>query len=81
MRSMSSAQRQVELILLGNIIVTTRNINGSETVYFVIQDHLLYLFVKCSGGLTTGPLGPGPQAPELQGAPKFPNFFFLGHNH
>ena len=46
MRSMSSAQRQVELILLGNIIVTTRNINGSEIVYFVIQDHLLYLFVK-----------------------------------
>ena len=30
-----------------------------------------------SGGLTTGPLGPGPQAPELQGAPKFPtNIFF-----
>ena len=24
-----------------------------------------------SGGSTAGPLGPGPQAPELQGAPKF----------
>ena len=30
-----------------------------------------------SGVLTTGPLGPGPQAPELQGAPKFStNIFF-----
>ena len=28
-------------------------------------------YLPASGGLTTGPLGPGPQAPELQGAPKF----------
>ena len=35
-------------------------------------DHTIF-----SGGLTTGPLGPGPQAPELQGAPKFStNHFF-----
>ena len=27
--------------------------------------------VRPSGGSTTGPLGPGPQAPELQGPPKF----------
>ena len=34
-----------------------------------------------SGGSTTGPLGPGPQAPELQGAPKFSTTKILGHNH
>ena len=28
------------------------------------------LVVIYSGGLTTGPLGPGPQAPELQGPPN-----------
>ena len=39
------------------------------------------LFIMSSGGLTTGPLGPGPQAPELQGAPKFSTNNFLGHNH
>ena len=37
--------------------------------------------VRVSGGLTTGPLGPGPQAPELQGAPKLSTNNFLGHNH
>ena len=57
MRSMRSAQRQVELRRLGNQIPVlikanslcevgnislqplTRDINDSETVYFVIQDH------------------------------------------
>ena len=34
-----------------------------------------------SGGLTTGPLGPGPQAPERQGAPHFQQTKFIGHNH
>ena len=64
MRSMRSAQRQVELRQLGNQlpglgkanslcevgnIVTTRDINDSETVFFVIQDHhrAMYLFVNC----------------------------------
>ena len=34
-----------------------------------------------SGGLTTGPLGPGPQAPELQGPPNSQQTFFVGQNH
>ena len=29
-----------------------------------------------SGALTMGPLGPGPQAPELQGAPNYQQHFF-----
>ena len=33
--------------------------------------HNMLRFTAISGGLTTGPLGPGPQAPELQGAPTF----------
>ena len=36
---------------------------------------------RSSGGLTTGPLGPGPQAPELQGAPTFSKKKIIGHNH
>ena len=66
MHSMRSGQRQVELRRLdnqlrvfgkanslcefGNIIVTNRDINDSETVYFLIQDHYfdraMYLSVK-----------------------------------
>ena len=34
-----------------------------------------------SGGPTTEPLGPGPQAPELHGAPKFSTIFFIGHTY
>ena len=48
MRSMCSAQRQVELrrhgdqlslCEVGNILLHRDMINDSETVYFVIQDH------------------------------------------
>ena len=32
-----------------------------------VSDRMMYMD---SGGSTTGPLGPGPQAPELQGLPN-----------
>ena len=34
-----------------------------------------------SGGSTTRPLGPGPQAPELQGPPNSQQTKFIGHDH
>ena len=40
-----------------------------------------YWWWPCSGGSTTGPLGLGPQAPELQGARKFSTNIFLGQHH
>ena len=46
--------------------------------FFIIKSSMLPAIVdSASGGSTTGPLGPGPQAPELDGAPKFStnNFF------
>ena len=33
--------------------------------------------IRPSGGSTTGPLGPGPQAPELQGAPNSQQTIFF----
>ena len=63
-------------------VVRWMSINNGSVI---IREHIIqtqcYTLLVNSAGLTTGPLGPGPQAPELQGAPKFSTNNFLGHNH
>ena len=50
------------------VVLVFRALHSLAPVYV---STLITTYEPRCGGSTTGPLGPGPQAPELQGAPKF----------
>ena len=56
------------------------NISIRRCASLVFRRYNIIKSTAVSGGSTTGPLGPGPQATELRGAPKFSTINCLRHN-